>query len=212
MSIRKASMAAILPAFIAAAALAAGDNALKKTVDPAGGATATFAGGCFWCMEEAFEKLPGVASVVSGYTGGKVQNPTYEQVSDGGTGHAEVIRVVYDPRKIGYDRLLEAFWRNTDPTVRDRQFCDVGSQYRPAIFYHDEGQRMAAMKSKAELEKSKPFKASILTEITPAGAFYAAEEYHQDYYKKNPLRYKFYKTSCGREKRLQELWGDKAAK
>jgi peptide-methionine (S)-S-oxide reductase len=180
---------------------------VKKPADPAGGATATFAGGCFWCMEEAFEKLPGVTSVASGYIGGNVQKPTYEQVSAGGTGHAEAIRVVYDPRKIGYDRLLEAFWHNTDPTFRDRQFCDVGSQYRPAIFYHDEEQHQAALKSKAELEKSKPFKASILTEITPAGAFFPAEEYHQDYYKKNPLRYQYYRTSCGRDARLKQLWG-----
>jgi peptide-methionine (S)-S-oxide reductase len=168
---------------------------------------AIFAGGCFWCMEAPFDKLPGVISVTPGYSGGSQKNPTYEQVSAGGTGHAEVVQVVYDPAKIGYDRLLDVFWRNIDPTVKDRQFCDSGSQYRSAVFYQNEEQRRAALQSKAALEKSKPFKGSIVTEITPAGAFYPAEEYHQHYYKKNPLRYNYYRTSCGRDKRLKELWG-----
>ncbi|MEW6720253.1 MAG: peptide-methionine (S)-S-oxide reductase MsrA [Thermodesulfobacteriota bacterium] len=173
---------------------------------------ATFAGGCFWCMEEAFEKMPGVISVTSGYIGGRIDHPTYQQVSGGGTGHAEAVQVVYDPAKVGYDKLLDAFWRNVDPTVRDRQFCDVGSQYRTGIFFHSEEQRLQALKSREALGKSRPFKEPIVTEITKAGTFYPAEEYHQDYYKKNPLRYTFYKTNCGRENRLRQLWGEKTGK
>ena len=171
---------------------------------------ATFAGGCFWCMEAPFDKLPGVVSVTAGYTGGQVKNPTYEEVSAGGTGHAEAVQIVFDPSKTSYSRLLDIYWRNIDPTVSDRQFCDVGSQYRSAIFYHSEEQRRAAMQSKAALERNKPFKGAILTEITPAGVFYAAEEYHQHYYKKNPLRYKYYRSGCGRDRRLKELWGSAA--
>lgn len=180
--------------------------------EPALAATekATFAGGCFWCMEAPFDKLPGVVSVTAGYSGGQVKNPTYEQVSAGGTGHAEVVQIVFDPSKTSYSRLLDIYWRNIDPTVSDRQFCDVGSQYRSAIFYHSEEQRRTALKSKAALEKNKPFKGAILTEISPAGAFYAAEEYHQHYYSKNPVRYTFYRTSCGRDRRLKELWGPAA--
>jgi len=169
--------------------------------------TATFAGGCFWCMESPFDKLNGVISVTSGYTGGQKQNPTYEEVSAGGTGHAEAVQIVFDPAKIGYARLLDVFWHNIDPTVTDRQFCDSGHQYRSAIFYHSEEQRQAALKSRSALEKSKPFREPIVTEITQATAFYAAEEYHQHYYKKNPLRYKYYRTGCGRDRRLKELWG-----
>jgi peptide-methionine (S)-S-oxide reductase len=171
---------------------------------------ATFAGGCFWCMEAPFDKLPGVISVTPGYSGGSQKNPTYEQVSAGGTGHAEVVQIVFDPAKIGYDRLLDVFWHNIDPTVKDRQFCDTGSQYRSAIFYQGEEQRRTALQSKAALDKNKPFKGAILTEITPAGVFYAAEEYHQRYYKKNPLRYSYYRNSCGRDRRLKELWGSAA--
>jgi len=171
---------------------------------------ATFAGGCFWCMEAPFDKLPGVVSVTPGYSGGSTKNPTYEQVSSGGTGHAEVVQIVFDPSKTSYSRLLDIFWHNIDPTVTDRQFCDVGNQYRSAIFYHSEEQRRAALQSKSALEKNKPFKAAIVTEITPAGEFYAAEEYHQQYYKKNPLRYSYYRSSCGRDRRLKELWGDRA--
>lgn len=171
---------------------------------------ATFAGGCFWCMEAPFDKLPGVVSVTVGYTGGKTANPTYEQVSAGGTGHAESVQIVYDPSRIGYERLLEVFWHNIDPTVADRQFCDVGRQYRTAIFYHSEQQRLAAQRSKEALEKTKRFKGPIVTEITPAGEFYPAEEYHQHYYKKNPIRYAYYRGSCGRDRRLKELWGDAA--
>jgi peptide-methionine (S)-S-oxide reductase len=171
---------------------------------------ATFAGGCFWCMEAPFDHLPGVVSVTSGYTGGKVKNPTYKQVSAGGTGHAEAVQIVFDPSRIGYAQLLEVFWHNTDPTVKDRQFCDIGSQYRTGIFYHGEEQRLAAEKSKEALERSKPFKEPVVTEIVPAGEFYPAEEYHQHYYKKNPIRYRYYRSGCGRDRRLEELWGSAA--
>ena len=174
---------------------------------PSSVATATFAGGCFWCMEPPFDKLPGVISTVSGYTGGGVKNPTYEQVSDGGTGHAEALEVRYDPNKVSYATLLEVFWRNVDPTVKDRQFCDSGSQYRTAIFFHDETQKQLAVDTKARIEKEKGWK--IRTEIVAASAFYPAEEYHQDYYLKNPVRYKYYRTGCGRDARLSELWGTK---
>lgn len=173
---------------------------------------ATFAGGCFWCMEHPFDELPGVVSVTSGYTGGQTKNPTYEEVSGGGTGHAESVQVLYDPAKIGYDKLLNRYWHNIDPTVKDRQFCDVGHQYRSVIFYHTEEQRRLALQSKQALEKSKPFKGTIQTEIVAATEFYPAEEYHQHYYKKNPLRYSYYRLSCGRDHRLKELWGDQAGK
>jgi len=173
--------------------------------------TATFAGGCFWCMEPAFDKLPGVVSVTVGYTGGRTKNPTYEEVSAGGTGHAESVQIIYDPSKITYAKLLDVFWRNIDPTVKDRQFCDVGNQYRSSIFYHDEEQKELAEESKKELEESKRFPGPIYTEIAPASQFYPAEEYHQQYYKKNPVRYKFYRWNCGRDARLLELWGRAAA-
>ncbi len=173
-----------------------------------GAATAIFAGGCFWCVEADFDKLPGVTGTESGYAGGKLRDPTYEQVSAGGTGHAEVVRVTYDPQKVSYQQLLDYFWRHVDPTVKDRQFCDIGSQYRTAIFYQDEAQRRAAEASKAALEKSGRLP-QIHTEIAAAGAFYPAEEYHQDYYKKNPIRYKFYRTSCGRDARVAEIWEKK---
>ncbi|MBA3344070.1 MAG: peptide-methionine (S)-S-oxide reductase MsrA [Gemmatimonadales bacterium] len=180
-------------------------------VTPAAGQTttakATFAGGCFWCVEEVYEKVNGVISATSGYIGGKGAGPTYEQVSAGGTGHAEAVEVVYDPSKVSYERLLEAFWRNIDPLAVDRQFCDVGSQYRAAVFYHDAAQQKAAQASKRAIEQSKRFDQPIATEIVQAGSFYTAEEYHQDYYRKNPVRYKFYKWNCGRAQRLEELWG-----
>ena len=168
---------------------------------------ATFAGGCFWCMEPPYDKLPGVVSTTSGYMGGTKVNPTYEEVSSGGTGHAEVVQVLYDPKKVSYEKLLETFWKNVDPTVRDRQFCDIGSQYRTAIFVHTEEQKRLAERSKAELAKTKPFRQEIVTPIVPAGEFYPAEAYHQDFYKKNPVRYKFYRDGCGRDARLKELWG-----
>ena len=177
---------------------------------PPGQAVATFAGGCFWCMEPPYDKLPGVTATISGYMGGRKANPTYPEVSSGSTGHAEVVQVVYDPKKVTYEKLLEVFWHNVDPTVKDRQFCDSGNQYRTTIFFHDEAQRKAAEASKAALEKSKPFKEALVTPIEMAGAFYPAEEYHQDYYKKNPVRYQIYRSGCGRDARLKQLWGDKA--
>ena len=171
-------------------------------------AKATFAGGCFWCMEPPFDALDGVVSTTSGYTGGHTANPTYEQVSAGKTGHTEAVEIVYDPRKVTYARLLEVFWRNIDPLTANAQFCDTGSQYRAAIFVHDETQRKLAEASKDAVAQrlQKP----IVTEITAASQFWPAEEYHQDYYKKNPIRYKFYRTSCGRERRLEAIWGPDA--
>jgi peptide-methionine (S)-S-oxide reductase len=171
---------------------------------------ADFAGGCFWCMEHPFDALPGVVSVTSGYTGGQKKNPTYKEVSAGGTGHAESVQVVYDPSKITYAKLLDVYWVNIDPTTKDRQFCDRGNQYRSAIFYHTEEQRRAALQSKEALDKSKPFREPIATEIVAAGEFYPAEEYHQHYYKKNPIRYRYYRSGCGRDQRLKELWGKAA--
>ena len=173
-------------------------------------AKATFAGGCFWCVEADFDKLDGVISTTSGYTGGRVANPSYEQVAAKLTGHAEVVEIVYDPRKLSYERLLQHFWHNIDPTVKDQQFCDHGSPYRTAIFAHDAAQLKAAEASRAALEKTKPFKEPIVTEIVMAGPFYAAEAYHQDYYKKNPVRYQYYRSSCGRDARLKQLWGPPA--
>jgi peptide-methionine (S)-S-oxide reductase len=171
---------------------------------------ATFAGGCFWCMEHPFDALPGVLSVTAGYTGGQKKDPTYKEVSAGGTGHAEAVQIVYDPSKITYGKLLDVYWRNIDPTAKDRQFCDVGNQYRAAIFFQTEEQRKEASQSKAALEKSKSFKEPVVTEIVPAAEFYPAEEYHQHYYKKNPIRYHYYRNGCGRDRRLKELWGSAA--
>jgi peptide-methionine (S)-S-oxide reductase len=173
-------------------------------------AKATFAGGCFWCVEADFDKVPGVLSTTSGYIGGHVANPSYEQVSAKQTGHAEAVEVVYDPAKVSYEQLLQHFWHGIDPTVRDRQFCDIGSPYRTAIFTHDAAQLQAARASLAALERSKPFTAPIVTEIAAAGPFYPAEAYHQDYHLKNPLRYRYYRASCGRDSRLRELWGEQA--
>jgi peptide-methionine (S)-S-oxide reductase len=184
-----------------------GASAQEKPAAGTNLAKATFAGGCFWCMEPPFDKLNGVVSTTSGYTGGNKTDPTYEEVSSGGTGHAESVEVLYDPGKVSYERLLDVFWHNVDPTTRDREFCDTGHQYRTAIFYHDETQKRLAEESKAALERSKPFKDPIVTEIVAAGRFYPAEEYHQDYYKKNPVRYKFYRYNCGRDQRLEQLWG-----
>jgi peptide-methionine (S)-S-oxide reductase len=198
---------------IAGAALVAGawlatDVALGQTkAPPPGMAVATFAGGCFWCMEPPFDKLPGVISTTAGYTGGKTSSPTYEEVSSGATGHAEAVQIVYDPTKISYEKLLDVFWHNIDPTVKDRQFCDIGTQYRTAVFVHDDKQRQLAEASKAALEKSKPFKDPIVTPIVAASEFWPAEEYHQDYYIKNPVRYNYYRTGCGRDRRLAQLWG-----
>jgi methionine-S-sulfoxide reductase len=171
---------------------------------------ATFAGGCFWCMEEAFEKIDGVREVVSGYTGGTVEDPTYREVTTGTTGHTEAVQIYYDETRITYEELLEVFWRNVDPLDAGGQFCDRGSQYRTGIFYHDEGQRELAVASKQELEDSDRFGREIVTEIMELDEFYEAEEYHQDYYKKNPGRYGLYKSACGRVRRLEQLWGAEA--
>lgn len=165
---------------------------------------AIFAGGCFWCMEKPFDETPGVISTTSGYTGGTKKNPTYEEVSAGSTGHTEAIKIVYDPNKVSYEKLLSIFWKNIDPTTKDKQFCDKGNQYRSGIFYLDESQKKLATESKLALAKKFP---AIFTEITQATEFTDAEEYHQDYYKKNPLRYKYYRNACGRDKRLEEIWG-----
>jgi peptide-methionine (S)-S-oxide reductase len=190
--------------------LLSGGTAYSASQSPGGTETskATFAGGCFWCMEPPFDKLDGVISTISGYAGGKKKNPTYEEVSAGNTGHAEVVQITYDPKKITYEKLLEVFWHNVDPLTPNRQFCDVGSQYRTAIFYHDETQKRLAEESKKALAKR--FKEPIVTEIVAAAEFYPAEDYHQDYYTKNPLRYKYYRYSCGRDQRLEALWGPPA--
>ena len=187
-------------------------HAVTTVKVPPGHAVATFAGGCFWCMEPPYDKLPGVSATISGYMGGRTANPTYESVSSGTSGHAEVVQVVYDPAKVSYEKLLEVFWVNIDPTVKDRQFCDAGSQYRTGIFFHDDTQRKAAEASKAALEKSKPFKDALVTPIEMASAFTPAEDYHQDYYKKNPVKYNLYRQGCGRDARLRTLWGDRAGK
>jgi peptide-methionine (S)-S-oxide reductase len=192
-----------------AALLVLGGTAWAQSAPSAPGATAiaTFAGGCFWCVESDFDKLPGVLSTTSGYTGGKVANPSYEQVSSKTTGHAESVEIAYDPKRISYEQLLTHFWHSIDPTTKDRQFCDVGSPYRTAIFVHGAAQRRAAEASLAELQKTKPFKEPIVTQIVDAGPFYPAEAYHQDYYKKNPVRYHYYRSACGRDARLEQLWG-----
>jgi peptide-methionine (S)-S-oxide reductase len=181
-----------------------------KSEDVSPSAKATFAGGCFWCLEPPYEGLEGVVSVTAGYAGGTKKNPTYEEVSSGSTGHAESIEIVYNPSKIGYAKLLDTFWHNIDPTVKDRQFCDVGPQYRSAIYYHNEEQKRLAEQTKKNIEESKRLQGPIYTEILPAGTFYPAEEYHQMYYKKNPVRYKFYRWNCGRDQRLREIWGESA--
>jgi peptide-methionine (S)-S-oxide reductase len=168
-------------------------------------ATATFAGGCFWCVEADFDKVPGVISTTSGYTGGHVANATYQQVSAGGTGHAEAVEVVYDPSKVTYAALLDWFWHHVDPLVKNRQFCDVGDQYRTAIFVRNDDERHLAEESKNKVAAE--LKAPVFTEIAAAGPFYKAEEYHQDYYLKNPVRYKFYRWNCGRDQRVEEVWG-----
>ena len=175
---------------------------------PSATATAIFAGGCFWCTESDFEKLPGVIGVKSGYTGGKTVNPTYEQVSAGGTGHTEAVQVSYDPSKVSFARLVDHFWLNIDPEAKDRQFCDVGTQYRSGIYWQTDEERKIAEASRAALLASGKVKA-VHTEIIAASPFYPAEEYHQDYYKKNPIRYTYYRNGCGRDERLQSLWGKK---
>jgi peptide-methionine (S)-S-oxide reductase len=173
-------------------------------------AIATFAGGCFWCMEPPFDALPGVLSTTSGYTGGSTTDPTYEKVAAGGTGHAEAVQIVYDPARVSYETLLDVFWHNVDPTAKDRQFCDTGAEYRAEIFVHDAEQRRLAEVSRAALQASGRLRQPIVTGIVEAGPFYAAEEHHQDYYEKNPLRYRYYRSRCGRDERLRELWGAEA--
>ncbi|MGH7217765.1 MAG: peptide-methionine (S)-S-oxide reductase MsrA [Nitrospiraceae bacterium] len=193
------------------AILLVGAWSVQSTGQAAAGATlgkAYFAGGCFWCMEEAFEKVEGVLSATSGYMGGRVANPTYEEVSAGRTGHAESVEVVYDPSKVSYQKLLDAFWHNVDPVTPNAQFCDHGSQYRSAIFFQTDEEKRASETSKQAIEQSKRFTEPIVTQIVPASQFYPAEEYHQDFYKKNPLRYKIYKYNCGRAQRLEVLWGN----
>ncbi len=169
--------------------------------------SAIFAGGCFWCMQHPFDNLAGVVQTVPGYSGGHLENPSYEQVSNGGTGHAEVVKVIYDPSTVTYQKLLVVFWKNIDPADPNGQFCDRGSQYRSGIFYYDGEQKKAAEQSLEELRKTKQFQSEIVTEITKASHFYEAEEYHVDYYKKNPIRYNYYRQSCGRDRRLNQLWG-----
>jgi peptide-methionine (S)-S-oxide reductase len=187
----------------AAVAQPAGKPAAAET-----GAKATFAGGCFWCMQPAFDHVPGVVSTTVGYTGGQLANPTYEAVSSGGTGHRESIEVVYDPARVTYERLLTIFWHNVDPTDGSGQFCDHGEQYRSAIFFHGEAQRRAAEASKQAIAASGRIKDPIVTDVLPASQFYPAEDYHQEYYVKSALHYKFYRFSCGRDRRLAQLWGD----
>lgn len=178
----------------------------KPAASDASAAKAIFAGGCFWCMEEAFDKVPGVTATISGYTGGHVSNPTYEQVSSGNTGHVEAVMVKFDPSRVSYEKLLDVFWHNIDPTQANGQFCDIGSSYHSAIFYLDDEQRRLAEASKSKLERTKPFSGEIVTSIRKATAFYPAEAYHQNFHEKNPLRYTFYKHGCGREARLNQLW------
>ena len=191
-----------------------GPSLPARAAAPATGtlARATFAGGCFWCMEAPFDKVPGVVSTTSGYAGGRVKNPTYEQVSEGSTGHTEVLQVAYDPAKVSYEHLVEVFWRNVDPTDRGGQFCDRGSQYRTGIFYEGEAQKRAAEASKRTLEASGRLKKPVVTEIVPLDAFYPAEDYHQDFYQKSQVRYMTYRAGCGRDRRLEELWGKEAVK
>jgi peptide-methionine (S)-S-oxide reductase len=202
----------LIPALAAVAmALAAAGAAAQQDATPMptdGHALATFAGGCFWCMEPPYDKLDGVLATTSGYTGGDKVDPTYQEVSAGGTGHAEVVQITYDPAEVSYEELLEVFWRNIDPLDAGGQFCDRGDQYRTGIFVHDDEQRRLAEASKQALEDDGRFEQPIVTEIVAAGPFYPAEDYHQDYYEKNPLRYKFYRWNCGRDQRLAEVWGE----
>jgi peptide-methionine (S)-S-oxide reductase len=200
-------MAAV--AMLAAIGSAEGADKGNGAADRPGLATAIFAGGCFWCMEPPYDHLDGVISTTSGYTGGKVENPTYEQVSSGRTGHAESVRVEYDPAKVSYEKLLDVFWHNVDPFAVDAQFCDHGDQYRSAIFPADAEERQLAEASLAKVRERFAGK-KIATKIEDAGKFWPAEDYHQDYYIKNPLRYKFYRFNCGRDARLEQIWGPKA--
>lgn len=202
MIVRQGSMTAIMLAGLIMFAVLVNRPAIAANLE-----IAVFAGGCFWCMEEAFEGVEGVVSVTSGYIGGAQANPTYEEVSSGSTGHAEAVEIRFDPARTSYPSLLEVFWRNIDPTTPDRQFCDRGTQYRSAIFTRTAIQQRQAEESKRAVEQTKPFREPIVTQIVPASTFYPAEDYHQDFYKRNPIRYKFYKYNCGRVQRLEEVWG-----
>ena len=193
---------------LASVGFTAGAQPAKPADSAMAAATAVFAGGCFWCLEADFDKLPGVIATESGYTAGKTRNPIYQQVSAGGTGHTEAVRVSYDPAKVSYQQLVDYFWRHIDPTVKDRQFCDVGSQYRSGIYWQNQAERKIAEASRDALLKSGKLK-QVLTEMAAASAFYPAEEYHQDYYTKNPIRYAYYRNGCGRDARVQEIWGHK---
>ena len=195
------AVATILALFLSVNAFSQAEEAPKIE-------TAVLAGGCFWCIESDFEKLEAVTEAVSGYTGGDLKNPTYKQVSAGTSGHIEVVMVSYDANKISYSEILDYFWRHIDPTRNDGQFCDRGPQYRPAIFYADDSQHKQALASQKQIEQTKPFTDPLKVELLPLKEFYPAEDYHQDYYKKNPIRYKFYRYNCGRDARVQELWGE----
>jgi peptide-methionine (S)-S-oxide reductase len=206
-------MRRVLAAFALSLGLAAPAFADEPTKlaepTPAGLAVATFAAGCFWCMEPPYDKTEGVVSTTSGYTGGKVPGATYKQVGAGNTGHTEAVRVVYDPKKVSYEKLLDIYWKNVDPLDADGQFCDRGDAYRPAIFVHDEEQKRLAEGSKAALAASGRFKEPIVVPVEPAREFWVAEDYHQDYYQKNPTKYAYYRWGCGRDARLEQLWGKK---
>ena len=197
----RATISMLLAWFISFSAIA--DAATEPKLE-----SVVLGGGCFWCIEADYEKLDGVVDVISGYAGGHVKNPTYKQVSAGGSGHIEVVKVTYDANKINYSQILDYFWRHVDPTRDDGQFCDRGSQYRPAIFYQDEAQKKLALASTKQIEQSKPFEQPLKVELIQAGTFYPAEDYHQDYYKKNPIRYNFYRFNCGRDARVEQLWGE----
>lgn len=199
---------AVRAACLAAGLLLGSAASAQPGAVPPGMATAIFAGGCFWCVEHDFEELPGVIEAESGYTGGSTAYPTYEQVSHGGTGHTEAVRVIYDPKKVSYAQLLDHFWRHIDPTVKDRQFCDQGNQYRSGIYFQNDNERKAAESSRDELLRSGRF-ARIETEIARAWKFWPAETYHQDYHRKNPIRYGYYRKACGRDARVKQLWSGK---
>ena len=197
----RATISMLLAWFISFSAIA--DAATEPKLE-----SVVLGGGCFWCIEADYEKLDGVVDVVSGYAGGHVKDPTYQQVSAGGSGHIEVVKVTYDVNKISYSQILDYFWRHIDPTRDDGQFCDRGPQYRPAIFYQDELQKKMAIDSTKRTEETKPFEQSLKVELIQAATFYPAEDYHQDYYKKNPIRYNFYRYNCGRDARIEQLWGE----
>ncbi len=213
---RRAALGLLLAGLgVAVVMLGSAAMVLAQPASPAAPAAAKteraiLAGGCFWCVEADFDKVPGVISTTSGYIGGSVPNPTYEQVAGKSTGHAEAVEIVYDPSRVSYEQLLARYWRTIDPTTRDRQFCDAGTPYRTAIFAVDAQQLAIARRSLQEIERTKPFPEPIVTQIAMAGPFYKAEDYHQDYYKKNPVRYGYYRTACGRDARLEQLWGKKA--